>query len=210
MANYTSNYLLTKPAYTDTADIEDINGNMDKVDTALHALGGGLAIMSYANQHAAISKDQYVYIYMHANLAEGLYKALSNISANATLNSSNVQAVSGGLGSAITTLNDQIATHDNGTVSVTPATGVTVAVGGAKSADVKYLRFTISNTSLTNAKEICTVPSAWCPVSVRPYFPALNDDTGAPIGMFILNANGKLMYYGTSTNNTVVCGGLYI
>lgn len=94
MATNTTNFNLSKPAYADTADIAVINSNMDKVDTSLQGLGAGIAIMSKANTHAAISKGQFVYIHGHSSLAEGLYKARSNISANATLSSSNVQAAS--------------------------------------------------------------------------------------------------------------------
>jgi len=36
MATYTEHYNLKKPAYEDTRDIGDINGNMDLIDTALH------------------------------------------------------------------------------------------------------------------------------------------------------------------------------
>lgn len=36
MASYTPNYNLKKPDYSDTADIKDINNNMDKIDTALN------------------------------------------------------------------------------------------------------------------------------------------------------------------------------
>ena len=38
MATETTNYHLKKPDYADTADIGDINGNMDDIDTALHGL----------------------------------------------------------------------------------------------------------------------------------------------------------------------------
>ena len=38
MATNTSHYNLVKPAYTDTADIADINGNMDIIDTAMYGM----------------------------------------------------------------------------------------------------------------------------------------------------------------------------
>ena len=38
MATNTTNYHLVKPGYSDTADIADINGNMDIIDTALNTL----------------------------------------------------------------------------------------------------------------------------------------------------------------------------
>lgn len=109
-----------------------------------------------------------------------------------------------------TTVANILSIHDSGSVTVIPASGVTVSVSGAKSADIKYLRFTISNTSLTSSKEICTIPSEWCPVAARPYFPALDDINGSVIGIFILNPNGKLFYYGQTTNDTIICCGLYM
>jgi len=35
MANYTTNYNLKKPLETDFYDIEDFNGNMDKIDAEM-------------------------------------------------------------------------------------------------------------------------------------------------------------------------------
>ena len=96
MATNTTNYALKKPAYTDTADIADINGNMDKVDTALQGIGSGLAIISNKNTHAAITSGQYVYVHGHNTLADGMYKAKSNIAANGTLSTSNLDAISDG------------------------------------------------------------------------------------------------------------------
>lgn len=111
MATNTTNFTLKKPAYTDTADIADINGNMDKVDTALQGLGTGLAIISKANTHDAISSGQYVYVHGHGTLAEGLYTAKSNIAANATLSTSNLSAVTGGgLNALINDMNDRART----------------------------------------------------------------------------------------------------
>ena len=106
MATNTTNFNLKKPAYTDTADIADINGNMDKVDVSLNGLADAIAIVANGNTHAAITAGQYVYVHGHGSLAEGLYTAKSNISANATLSTSNLQADgSGGLNA----LNSKIA-----------------------------------------------------------------------------------------------------
>lgn len=109
MATNTTNFNLSKPAYTDTADIAVINNNMDKVDTALQGLGSGLAIISKSNTHSAITSGQYVYVHGHSSLAEGLYKATTNISANATLSNSNLTAVLGGMGAQVASLSDQFA-----------------------------------------------------------------------------------------------------
>ena len=43
MASYTPNYNLKKPADSDSYDIADHNGNMDKIDTALNTLNSKIA-----------------------------------------------------------------------------------------------------------------------------------------------------------------------
>ena len=112
MATNTSNFGLVKPAYSDTADIATINGNMDKIDTTQNALGAGLAIIANNNTHDAITSGQYVYVHGHGTLAEGLYKATTNIAANGTLSGSNLTAVSGGLGAQFASISNQIANLD--------------------------------------------------------------------------------------------------
>ena len=169
MATNTTNYSLVKPAYTDTADIADINGNMDKVDTALQALGKGIAIISNNNTHVAIVSGQYVYIHSHGSLAEGLYIADSNISQNATLSSSNVHAVasSGSLNdlkSSINTLNSKIVRKHVGTYSGSGVNAgsfidttfgsmansgysiVSVSNIDSNNADANFIAFPLSNT----------------------------------------------------------------
>ena len=93
MATQTSNLGLTKPAYSETADIADINNNMDKVDAAVNGVQNGMAILANGNVHSAVTRDQYVYVRNHGTLAEGLYTATTNISTNATLSTSNLTAV---------------------------------------------------------------------------------------------------------------------
>ena len=117
MATNTSNFNLKKPAYTDTADVKDFNDNMDKVDGSLNGLADAIAIVANNNTHAAITAGQYVYVHGHGVLAEGLYKANSNIAANATLTSSNLTADgSGGLN----------ALNSNITGSFTTESGITI------------------------------------------------------------------------------------
>ena len=88
MATTTSNLGLTKPSYSDTADIATINGNMDILDQSVNAVENGIAIIANGNSHSALSTGDFVYVRKHGTLAEGLYKALSNIAANGTLTSS--------------------------------------------------------------------------------------------------------------------------
>lgn len=116
MATQTSNLGLTKPAYSETADIADINNNMDKVDAAVHGVQNGMAILANGNVHSAVTSGQYVYVRNHGTLAEGLYTATTNISTNATLSTSNLTAVpnNGALNTLrddVTSLNSKISNH---------------------------------------------------------------------------------------------------
>ena len=119
MATYTSYYNLTKPEGTERVNIGIINQNMDAIDTQMHknaqsiiANHGGMAIPSNNNTHAAVSSGQYVYVYNHSSLAEGLYIAKSSISTNGALSLSNLTAVSnGGLNHVYSTLNSIFATQ---------------------------------------------------------------------------------------------------
>ena len=112
MATYTSNINLKKPAQSDKIRIADFNTNADNIDDAfgagfgqssapsvnaeINSLADGLAIIANGNVHAAISSGWFVYVRGHETLANGLYVANQNISANATLTSSNLDADSSG------------------------------------------------------------------------------------------------------------------
>lgn len=145
MASYTSNLNLKKPALTDDALVTDLNDNSDKLDAAISAGSGAIAIVSVGNTHAAIRSGQYVYVRQHGSLSEGLYKASTNIAANGTLSSSNLAAVSGG---GLNALSDQIAnlvktdtfdgtTNANGNVSLGVNRIILRAVG--RSATYEYI-----------------------------------------------------------------------
>ena len=98
MATNTSNLNLSKPAYTDPADIAVINDNMDKLDGAVNGVEDGLAIVANGNTHAAVAAGQFVYVRNHSSLAQGVYKATTAIAANGALSTSNLTAdASGGL-----------------------------------------------------------------------------------------------------------------
>ena len=56
MASYTSNYNLKKPAGTENININDINGNMDTIDTALKNHDNKLAIATAYPTKTAGSK----------------------------------------------------------------------------------------------------------------------------------------------------------
>ena len=98
------------------ADIPVSGSDSTKIDAALSSLTtavnsnaasingieDAIAIVANNNTHAAISSGQFVYVKNHGTLAEGLYKATTNIAANAALSSSNLTAdASGGLNALI-------------------------------------------------------------------------------------------------------------
>ena len=51
----------------------------------LDGVKDGIAIVATGNTHVAITSGQYVYIQDNSTLAEGLYRATTNIAANGTL-----------------------------------------------------------------------------------------------------------------------------
>ena len=62
MASYTPNYNLKKPADSDSYDIADHNGNMDKIDTALNTINSKLALTNITNVNAIRYNDDRVQI----------------------------------------------------------------------------------------------------------------------------------------------------
>lgn len=97
MATYTTNLDLKKPAGDENMNINDINGNMDTIDNALRKTDEAVAIVSKGNVHGAISSGEYVYVYNHSTLPDGLYKATSAIGSNGTLSTNNLSALSKGV-----------------------------------------------------------------------------------------------------------------
>ena len=103
-------------------------------ESAVSAIRNSIAIVASGNTHGAITAGQYVYVHSHSSLSEGLYIASTNISANGTLSTSNLTAVSGGglnaLNGNISALNGNIrkvmyADYD---IALTSSTGRTVSV----------------------------------------------------------------------------------
>lgn len=130
MATSTTNFGLTKPAYNESADVAVINTNMDTVDEVMgknqnlaKGAQGAIAIVADGDTHVAITAGQYVYVRNNTHgLAEGLYTASSNVSANANITSSNMTAVSGG---GLNALNSKLTSPT--TITVTAyGTGVTI------------------------------------------------------------------------------------
>ena len=134
MATSTTNLNLSKPAYTDPADIAVINDNMDKLDGAVNGVEDGLAIVANGNTHAAVAAGQFVYVRNHSSLAQGVYKATTAIAANGALSTSNLTAdASGGLNALkadIDTLNSNLNNLiKSKTFSVKTANGGFVDIG---------------------------------------------------------------------------------
>ena len=108
--NRSTNLNMYLPENSDMQDVSQLTYNFDTLDgvvgsgvsgtrsigSALAATDNAIAIVSTGNTHSAITAGQFVYVKDHGTLSEGLYKASSNISANATLSGSNLTAVTGG------------------------------------------------------------------------------------------------------------------
>ena len=117
----TTNLGLRIPLGTDAASVADINYNSNVQDQKIGAVGNtslqaqvdacadGLAIVSNGNTHGAITSGQFVYVKNHSTLADGLYVASANISANGALSTSNLTANNNG---GMNTLLDAIAAYD--------------------------------------------------------------------------------------------------
>ena len=126
MAGSTTNLGLTKPTYSEDADIAVINTNMDTLDSKIGAVGSASlqAQITSANQAIAnvqnglayivgntnttgstLAVGQFVYVKGHSTIAEGLYKVTASISANGSITTSNTSACSEG---GLNALNDQI------------------------------------------------------------------------------------------------------
>ena len=129
----TTNYNLKKPSTGDPVLVGDLNDNMDVIDTQLNAVTDGLAIIANGNTHAAIAKDQAVFVKNHSSLANGLYWATAAISANGALSTSNLTAdTSGGLNKLhddITTLNSNLGIVVRGDVEFTNGGGTKSVAG---------------------------------------------------------------------------------
>lgn len=95
-STYTTNLNLEKPDPGADININPINSDLEDIDDAVTADRKAMAIISKGNTHGAIASGEYVYVFGHGTLTDGLYKANNAISANATLTTSNLTAVSGG------------------------------------------------------------------------------------------------------------------
>ena len=154
MANFTPNYNLKKPLGSENYNVADQNGNMDIIDTALNGIENGLAIIATGNTHAAITAGYHVYVRRHSTLSEGLYKANSNIAANATLTTSNLTAAPGGLGADVASLNSNITTvtYNEYIINETNYSGKLRVSQNGKVVAIDIFDFSFSETGQYNIK----------------------------------------------------------
>jgi hypothetical protein len=105
----TPNINLTKPDYSEIADVQVLNQNADKIDAAVGGLQNGFAIIVDGDRAGmAVAPGAYAYIKNNTHgLAEGLYKNKSSSAfptSGATASSTVFEAVSGGIGNEVTSL----------------------------------------------------------------------------------------------------------
>lgn len=93
-----------------STDNTTVSQAISNVNAAIDGIEDAIAIVANNNTHGAISSGQFVYVKNHGTLAEGLYKANTNIAANATLSSTNLDADSAG---GLNALNDKITTYQD-------------------------------------------------------------------------------------------------
>ena len=130
MAEYTTNYNLIKPAQTDFFNVDDLNDNADKIDTALKTNADGV---SAAN--AAIVQNTSD---ISANTA-AIAQNTSDIAANTSAIGSNTTAI----GQNTTAIGQRVKYSDALTMEeIEAATSLTDKVAAAAAAAVGVTSFT--------------------------------------------------------------------
>ena len=213
MATNTSNLNLSKPAYTDPADIAVINDNMDKLDGAVNGVEDGLAIVANGNTHAAVAAGQFVYVRNHSSLAQGVYKATTAIAANGALSTSNLTAdASGGLNALkadIDTLNSNTVPNRM-TITLNNSRDFAMGVFTANSNLRLWIPHqinlsdgsngTVSNVSLTYIEAYCNAHN----VVLTSNISSLNNGSYSAYGI-VLNMNGSFGDTGLPLNTPMIC-----
>ena len=106
MATETTNYGLTKPGYSDTADVADINENMDKIDGVLNYVSDAIGIVVDGDKTAyadGVEIGQFV-ILRNSTITgcdDGLYKAAKTIPYNTVIDSTYLTAEPSGAANAL-------------------------------------------------------------------------------------------------------------
>jgi hypothetical protein len=124
MSTTTTNLGLVKPAYSDTADVQVLNENADKIDAELWKTYNDLGIVVNGNK-AALSAAVGQFIILKnstiSSRSDGLYKAAKAIPANTTIDSTYLTAVPrGGLNAVQNTITRKIRDYSSVTI---PSTG---------------------------------------------------------------------------------------
>lgn len=86
----------------------NFNKTVGYLDSSFKATRSAIAIIADGNTHIAVSTGEYLYIKNHNSLSEGLYIATASIAQNGTLSSSNVTAITRGIGGQVTELNNKV------------------------------------------------------------------------------------------------------
>jgi len=216
MATYTTNLNLKKPATSDKIRIADFNNNADLIDagygdqdTSMGKLGGGLAIISTGNVHAAISAGDYVYVRKHGTLTEGLYTADSAISANGTLSSSNVTAVSGG---GLNALNSKITGNSYSNSGLTFTDCALVVGGYAKCGNIVIINMRLSVTSASPKINGFPAYGQQLSSNKNAVSCSMSDSSNTlPSGAeSYLTYSGELRLYNCNTSNEYIVSTVYI
>ena len=126
-------------------DQEDVVEKVDELDDSVNALQDAIAIVAVGNTHGAVTTGQFVYVKTHDTLAEGLYKASSDIAANATLSSSNLTADSSG---GLNDLKSQIPPVVNNLTSDSTTSALSAAQGKALDGKPTVTPTVVSNIDL--------------------------------------------------------------
>lgn len=199
MATTTTNLGLTKPDYTDAADIAVINTNMDTVDTAITATKSDLGIVEDGNTAThSITAGQYV-------IWKGnLYTAKSAIATGTTLSTSNLTAVSNG---GLNSLNEQIRTlnwktlYSNTTFQNDVGRQISIDTTGIKLLDVMFYDTSISAGNRFRLLLPCDGTLG------ATYFATGVDSTFDIVRVQVSSGNFQLLSH---RNSTSICvGGIY-
>lgn len=195
MATNTTKYGLKKPAYSDTADIGDINDNMDTIDSVLDNQAGAVGIVCNGKRCAtSASTGQYV-ILQNSSIPgrnDGLYTAAKAIPANTDLDSSYLTAVSGG---GLNALNNKITVS---TPSITKSD--TISSGGIaqarQSANVVTLALDI--TMATSSSSYTTIATSEKHPQTNEYFAWVDTSGNTKLGRITLN--GEVQVHNPNNN----------
>lgn len=140
-----------KPNATDIhMSSSDSTSVAQKINSEIATVADGIAIVAEGDIHAAITKDQFVYVRNHSTLAQGVYKATTAIGTNAALSTSNLTLDNAGglndLQAQITSLNSNIV---NNSVTGSSAVTTTHTIADARLAKLGNLAILTATIDLT-------------------------------------------------------------